>query len=515
MLPGMQGAPRRIATRARKAFIVAGPVLFLAVLLGPELDPARPAVGRTAAVAVLMAFYWLTDAIPLAATALLPVVLFPFLGVLEANETASFYVNDVIFLFIGGFLLAGAMERWQLHRRIALRIILAVGRDPSRLLLGFMAASWFLSGWISNTATALMMVPIVMALAVEFERKGGASARAFTVALLLGIAYACSIGGMATLIGTPPNLALARIYTLSFPRAPEITFLGWMKFALPLSIVLFAIAYAYLRLVIVRRPAFAFDHELLDAEYRALGPMAWEEKIVLWVFATFVALIVTRADVDLGGSVFRGWASRLGVAGFVRDGTVSVGVASILFLIPARSERRFLLGGGAVAKLPWDIVILFGGGFALAQAFTVSGLSEFLGSRLVALRGVHPLLLLLAVCTMITFLTELTSNTATTQVVLPIIASLCVVLDLHPLFLMVPATISASCAFMLPVATPPNAIVFGTHRLRVADMARAGLALNLLAVLTVALVMYLFGRAAFGIDLDSAPAWLYTSSVPG
>lgn len=495
-------------SRARKITIAVGPLLFVVVLTFFRPDPENPAVGRTLAVAVLMAYYWLTDAIPMSATALLPIVLLPFLGVMESGKIAPLYINDIIFLFIGGFLIATAMEKWNLHRRIALRIIFSVGKSPAWLLFGFMAASWLLSGWVSNTATTLMMVPIVMALAAKFEESGGASARAFTVCLLLGIAYAASIGGMATLIGTAPNLSLARIFQQTFPDAPPITFFRWMTFAMPVSMVLALLVFLYLRRFVLGRTPLNVDRAVVRDEYRSLGPMSREEKIVFYLFCTFIVLIVTRADVVAGGATLRGWASRLGVEEFVTDGAVSIAVAFVLFLIPAQKREGFILGGGAINRLPWDIIILLGGGFALAKAFQVSGLSAYLGGQLSVLAGLHPLLLVVGVCALITFLTELTSNTATTQVVLPIIASMSVALGINPLFLMVPVTMTASCAFMLPVATPPNAIVFGTHRLEVRQMARVGLVLNLIGIVIISLAMYFIGRRVFGINLDTPPGWM-------
>jgi solute carrier family 13 (sodium-dependent dicarboxylate transporter), member 2/3/5 len=500
-------------TPTRLAFQLLGPAVFLVVLFGFHPVPDKPAVGATLAVALWMAIYWFSDAIPMAATALIPIVAFPFLGILSATQVAPLYLNDIIMLFVGGFLIAAAMERWELHRRIALRIILLLGQSPARLLLGFMLAGWLLSQWISNTATTLMMVPIVMAIVAGFEERVGEAARPLTVCLLLGIAYAASIGGIATLIGTPPNLALAEIFRLTFDAAPPITFLRWLLFGLPVSTVLFVLAFLYLRVAVLRGRTFPLDRELLRREYAALGRMRWEERAVLVVFAAFALLLLTRADIVLGGTTLHGWASRLGVAGSVGDGTVAIGVALILFLIPAGTRRGCLLDTGAVRGLPWDIVVLFGGGFALARAFQASGLSAYLGNRLIALGQLPPVVLVLAICTLLTFLTELTSNTATTQVVLPIIASMCVALDLNPLLLMVPATVSASCAFMLPVATPPNAIVFGTYRLRIADMARAGLVLNLLGIVVVTILMMTLGRWVFGIDLQAPPTWMH-GTVP-
>jgi len=498
-------------TPTRLVFQLLGPVVFLLVFFGFHPVPDKPAVGATLAVALWMAIYWFSDAIPMAATALIPVVVFPFLGVLKASQVASLYLNDVIMLFVGGFLIAAAMERWELHRRIALRIILVLGHSPARLLLGFMCAGWLLSQWISNTATTLMMVPIVIAIVAGFEERIGDAARPLTVCLLIGIAYASSIGGIATLIGTPPNLALAEIFRLTFDAAPPITFLRWLLFGLPVSALLFVIAFLYLRLAVLRGLRLPLDRVVLEREHAALGHIRVEERAVLAVFAAFALLLLTRADIVLGGTTLHGWASRLGVASAVGDGTVAIGVALILFLIPARSRRGCLLDTGAVRGLPWDIVVLFGGGFALARAFQASGLSEYLGGRLIALGSLPPVVLVIAICTLLTFLTELTSNTATTQVVLPIIASMCVALEIDPLLLMVPATVSASCAFMLPVATPPNAIVFGTYRLRIADMARTGIVLNVIGIVVVTALMMTLGRWVFGIDLQVPPAWIHAT----
>jgi len=489
------GKPSRAT---RNFLIVAGAILGLAFELFVHPDPAHPAVGHTLAVAVLMAFYWLTEAMPVAVTALFPVVFFPLAGVLDAGAVAPLYVNNIIFLFIGGFLLAGAMERWNLHRRIALHIVARLGHSPGWLLFGFMAASWAISGWVSNTATTLMMVPIVMALAVKIEERGDTDARGLTVALLLGIAYGASIGGMSTLVGTAPNLALARIYGQTFPAAPEMTFVRWMLVAAPVSAVMAIVVFVWLRLrVMGRRPA-PVDPRVMRAELNALGAMSREEKLVSVLFVAFALLIVTRADVTVGSTVLHGWASHLGLATHVSDGTVAMGVALVLFALPARNGE-FILDGGAITRLPWDIVLLLGGGFALARAFQVSGLSGYFGRQLAGLGGVSTVVLIGAVCLMITFLTELTSNTATTQVVLPILASTSVAIGVDPLLIMVPATLSASCAFMLPVATPPNAIVFGTGRLDIQTMARTGVVLNIIGVVVVTALMMLFGRRMLGI----------------
>ena len=495
----------------RTGILILTPFLCLGLIFFFDLDPERPAVTRTAAVALLMAVWWITEAIPLAVTALLPMVLFPFLGILTGKEVAPHYFNSIIFLFIGGFIVALAMQRWNLHRRIALKIILWIGLSPKRIILGFMGATWFLSMWISNTATTMMMVPIALAVTMKLEENIGEKAsRKFSVGLLLGIAYAASIGGMATLIGTPPNLAFAKILDVCFPGAPEISFTLWFSFALPLSMIFFLLVWGFLSFLF--SPSHGTLKEALkdlDEEYQKLGPLSWEEKAVLVVFILMSLLWLTRSDIALGTFTIPGWSSLLSLAGFVDDGTVAMTMAILLFLIPARSsEAGTIMDWKTASGLPWGIVLLFGGGFALAAGFKESGLSTWLGNQLLALGTIHPLLLIASTCTMLTFLTELTSNTATTQIVLPILASAAVVINVHPFMLMIPATLSASCAFMLPVATPPNAIIFGTSRLRVSDMARTGLLLNLLGIILITAAMYLLALPLLGIeDIHQLPTW--------
>lgn len=493
------------SVRRKRLYVLLGPVVFLAALWGIPLDGTNPAAGRTLAVGALMAFYWITDAIPLSVTAMIPVVLFPLLGIMKGRDVAPLYFNDVIFLFLGGFIVALAMERWNLHKRIALRIILAAGGGQGRLMLGFMAGAWFLSMWMSNTATAMMIVPIVLALLLKLEEGPNRGVRRFQTALLLGVAYASSIGGMATLIGTPPNLAFAKIFAISFPEGPEMTFVRWAAFAAPFSLCFIILTYAYLRFLFLRGVVLTIDSSMLAKEYEDLDKPSYEEKVVFAAFLALALLWMTRSNVDIGSVTVPGWSSLLGDPSFVDDGTVAVLVSIGLFLIPARSDSGAIMDWETAKKLPWHIVLLFGGGFALANGFHDSGLSAILGEKLSAIQGLPPVLILLCVCTLVTFLTELTSNTATTQVVLPIIAALSAVVRIHPLYLMVPATISASCAFMLPVATPPNAIIFGTNRLLASDMAKTGFFLNLLGIVLVTLFMLILGNPVFGTDVPVMP----------
>ncbi|MEN8008363.1 MAG: SLC13 family permease [Candidatus Krumholzibacteriota bacterium] len=498
-------------TKMQKTGLILGPLLFLMTVLFLDMDPDRAAPSRMAAVAVLMAVWWITDAIPLYATSLLPMVLFPLLGILPGKTTAPLYVNSTIFLFLGGFLIALAMEKWNLHRRIALFIIRRVGGGPSRLILGFMIAGAFLSMWISNTATAIMMVPIGMALVIQMEsRFGRGETRVFALGLMLGIAYACSIGGMATLVGTPPNLAFARIYEISFPENEPIAFGTWFVMGLPIATVMLAAVWLLLTRVFFRVPEhLVVDREIVEQEYRELGPPRYEEKVVLGIFSLTAVLWVFRNPLHLGSLTIPGWSELLPHPEMMDDGTVALFMALLLFLIPTRDETAdgpAIMDAGGIMRLPWGIVLLFGGGFALAKGFQVSGLSDMIGSRFGALAGVHPLLMIGMICLVLTFLTEVTSNTATTQMILPILASLSVDMQVSPLLLMIPATLSASCAFMMPIATPPNAIVFGSGRIRIHEMARVGVFINLVGVVLIASLFYLLGPTLLGFDPGSGPA---------
>lgn len=495
---------------ARLVALIAGPLLAVLLIAFGDLQPGKPEVTRMAAVALWMAIWWITEAVPLAVTSLLPLALFPTLHLLSGKETAPQYCNSTIFLFIGGFIIALAMQRWNLHKRIALHIVQAIGVSPTMLLLGFMVATAFLSMWISNTATTMMMLPIALAVIFKVEETAGEQhSLGLATALLIAIAYAASIGGIATPVGTPPNLLFQRTFTITFPDAPPITFAQWMVFALPLAIVMLAIAWVYLYLVFARRTKLkGVDRSVFRQELRELGRMSAEEWQVLAVFVATALLWITSSDMVVGNFHFTGWVSRMHWKDFVDDGTVAITMATVLFLLPSwRGEGGRLLRWEDTLRLPWGIVLLFGGGFALAQGFKVSGLSDWCGHHLEGLAGMPPILVVAIVCAMMTFLTELTSNTASTGMVLPILAATAVAINVNPLLLMIPATLSASYAFMLPVGTPPNAIVFGAGRLSIAQMAKTGLVMNLIGIVITTLLVLTIGRAVLGIDLSAMPAW--------
>jgi sodium-dependent dicarboxylate transporter 2/3/5 len=375
-----------------------------------------------------------------------------------------------------------------------------------------MLAAAFLSMWISNTATAVMMVPIGLAMILQIEEEFDLEkTHRFSVGLMLGIAYACSIGGMTTLVGTPPNLSFVRIFAILFPDAPAISFGQWIIMCLPLTTIMLLTAWVLITRVMYRAPAeLMVDRDVVRKEREALGPISFEEKVVMAVFATTAVLWVFRVDLDFGFASFPGWSRLLPFPEMIDDGTVAIAMASILFFIPTRGGKKKasrIMGPDVIPRLPWNIVLLFGGGFAMAAGFQRTGLAQLLGQQFQAMSGLPTFAMILLVCLMITFLTELTSNTATTEMVLPILAAIAVATETHPLILMIPATLSASCAFMMPVATPPNAIVFGSGRLSVGEMARVGLVLNLIGALVITVIVYTLGTVVFDIDPSVLPEW--------
>ena len=474
-----------------------GALLFTVLLLSPAPEGMSLAAWRVAAVAVLMAVWWISEALPIAATALLPIALFPLLGVMRTAQVTVSYADHLIYLFLGGFLIAMAMQRWELHRRIALHTIRLVGVSPARIVLGFMLATALLSMWISNTATAMMMLPIALAVIGQIERlkpeqagEDTSRAEGLGTSLMLGIAYAASIGGVATLIGTPPNAILAGVVERLYGY--RISFAAWMGFGLPLSLLMLAIAWFYLTRYAYPsgRRSLPGARELIGRELAALGSMSGPERWVLAVFAGVALLWIGRG------------LFKIESLAMVSDASIAIAGALLLFIIPADfAKREFLLDWQTAAKLPWDILILFGGGFALAQGFGDSGLTEWIVTRLSGLAGVPLLVLVAAVTLVVIFLTEVTSNTATATLVLPVMGALAAAVDVHPLGLMVPAAVAASYAFMLPVATPPNAIVFSSRLVSIPQMARAGLWMNLIATVVIAAFVLLLLPLLWGIEL--------------
>ena len=480
-------------------------------MLFGDLQPGKPEVTNTLAVAVWMAIWWMSEVVPLAVTSLLPIVLFPLLGIMDGKAVSSTYFNDVIFLFIGGFMVALAIQRWNLHKRIALKILTMVGASPGRIMLGFMLGTAFLSMWISNTATTMMMVPILLSIIVKLEEANGEKQiRRYATGMLLAVAYSATIGGITTLVGTAPNLSFIRILHIYFPKAPEITFADWFMFALPITIILFLFVFAYLYFIFVRKNVGWKKLSITDLkqDYAALGKWSGEQIILIVTFVSMALLWFFRSDIVIGDFRIPGWSNLFQDATYFNDGTVAIFIALILFLIPAGNEKEtHILDWKTATKVPWEIILLFGGGFALAAGFKSSGLSEWFGQQMTFLENVHPLILILSITTLITFLTEVTSNTATVETFLPILAGLAMSISTNPLLFMIPATIGASMAFMLPVATPPNAVIFGTNRLRISQMAKAGLLINLVAIVVISMIVYYYGTWVFDILPEVSPQW--------
>jgi sodium-dependent dicarboxylate transporter 2/3/5 len=485
-----------------------GPVLFFVVQYLPVF-PSDSTQNMTA-VAVLMVTWWISEALPLAGTALLPLVLFPLLGITSGKEVASVYMNSTIFLFIGGFVLALSMQRWDLHTRIALRIISWFHGSARLMVLGFMLTSAGLSMWISNTATATMLLPIGLAVyARSSEYLSAEEKQGLLTALMLGIAYACSIGGVGTLIGTPPNMAMQRIFEITYPQAPEITFAQWFMFALPLSFCMLFITWW---VITTRYAGKGFSN--LTHKDAIVGtkkhPMSYEEKVVAIIFSMTAFCWIFRNDIIIGDFIVPGWSNLLEHAKLMNDGTVAVAAALLLFSIPAKdnTQHKRIADADIISKLPWNIVLLFGGGFALAKGFSTSGLSEFIGQQFIGLKDMDTMSLIAGISSMVVMLTEVTSNTATAEMLLPLVASVANAIELNPLLLMLPVTLSASMAFMMPIATPPNAIVFASGHLKIMDMIKTGIIINIIAIILITCFTYFWGMQLFSIDINSIPGWV-------
>jgi len=466
----------------RTARLIAGPAAG-ALVFGwmTRHGIAYPACA-TAWVACWMAVWWITEAVDLGITSFLPFVLFPLMGVMDASEVSVNYMEQVIFLFIGGFFIAYAMEKWKLHERIAYRIILFSGNSPARILLGIMLSAYILSMWVSNTATTLMLIAAVSSVAGNEKLFGGPNQK-LSCALLLALPYAATIGGMGTLVGTPTNMIFVGFYENTYPGAAPVSFVRWFLFAMPFSLVLLAMLYIILRLLFIpgriNRPV---DTSFIRTEHDNLGRMRYEERVVMIVFSATAVLWFTRSGMDLGFVRLSGWSAFFENGRYIKDSTVAVVAALALFLWPARAPGRMILEWNDVTRLPMRVIFLFGSGFALADAFEKSGLATLMASGMKVLEGLPVWVLLLAVAALITVLSEFASNVASIQLMLPVMAALAGSLGIEPMMLLVPATLAASFGFMMPVATAPNTIVFGTGRVKVSQMMLTGLFLNLVAI---------------------------------
>lgn len=478
--------------QSAKIGLFLGPLLFVLILLfcHPE-GMSKEAVAILAAT-VWVAIWWITEALPIAVTALLPIVLFPTTGGLSLSDTTESFGHKFVFLYVGGFIIAIAIEKWHLHKRIALNIIRLIGTNVSSMILGFMVATAFLSMWISNTATAVMMLPIGMAIVAQLRDNPATvehENQLFGKALMLSIAYSSSIGGIATLIGTPPNLVLAGVLKENYHI--EITFAQWIAIGLPISILLLFFCWIYLTnyAFSFRQNSFPGGREEIERQLRLLGPTTFEEKMVMGVFVFTALAWISRSF------LLEKWIPELD------DTIIGMFGAILLFVLPASREKGgHLLDWESAVKLPWGVLFLFGGGLAIAEGFEQTGLAEWIGQQMTLLQGISLFLIVLILIACVNFLTEITSNLATTAMILPVLAAMAFTIDVHPYMLMVGATIAASCAFMLPVATPPNAIVFASGYLSIPDMMRTGLVLNLISIVLVTLLVYFVLPVLWGFE---------------
>ncbi|SOC57325.1 solute carrier family 13 (sodium-dependent dicarboxylate transporter), member 2/3/5 [Chromohalobacter canadensis] len=451
-----------------------GPLWVILCLVVPApagmSSPAWACVGF----ALLMATWWATEAIPIPATSLLPMVLAPVLGIDELDAVAASYADPIIYLFLGGFLLGIAMQRWNLHRRIALKVLSIVGQKPRQQIAGFMIATGFISMWVSNTATSIMMLPIGMSVVSLLGDGDSREVSRYATALLLAIAYSASIGGVATLIGTPPNALLAGYLS---GEGIDIGFAQWMTIGLPVSIVMMAVTWWWLTYKGFDLQQSDDGGEMIRRELESLGTMTAAERRVGLIFLIAAATWMLR---PLLNQVGLDWLS---------DTTIALAAGIGLFLVPSGDKARgALLDWDSAKELPWGVLLLFGGGLALAGMIKSSGLAEWIAQQL-SIFSVFPLLMLVGIIVLvIIFLTEVTSNTATAAAFLPLLGALAISLDMDPLLITVPAAIAASCAFMMPVATPPNAIVFATGHMKIQSMIRAGLLLNIVGTLLITLI---------------------------
>ena len=476
--------------------LIAGPLLFLLTITLFKAEGLSAAGTAVLASTLWVACWWILEVVPIAVTALLPIVLFPLTGALSVAETTASFGHRYIFLYIGGFILAITIERWNLHRRIALTVINLIGTNVKSIILGFMVATAFLSMWISNTATAVMMLPIGMAIIKQLKDNPDTiedENKIFGKALMLAIAYSASIGGLATLIGTPPNLVLASIVQELY--GVEITFSQWFMFGLPISILMLVFCWKYLTsfAFTFKQKEFPGGRNEIKNQLNKLGKVSREEKLVLLVFVATAFSWLSRSF------LLNRWLPNLD------DTVIAIVAAIILFLIPAKSEKRALVTWKEAVNLPWGILLLFGGGLALAEGFKSSGLASWIGLQMISLENVSLFVLLLILVAAVNFLTEITSNLATTAMLLPILAPLALTIGVHPYLLMVGATVAASFAFMLPVATPPNAVVFGSGYLTIPDMVRAGIWLNLFSIIILTVITYFLLPFMWGFDPNVFP----------
>jgi len=470
----------------KSLYKILGPLVFVSTFFLSTPDEMSENGFRLLGVILWMAIWWISEVVPIAVTALLPIILFPSLNILNIQETGSNYGHKYIFLFIGGFILANAIQKWNLHKRIALNIILKIGGSTDKIILGFMLATGFLSMWISNTATTVMMLPIALSVinqlndhpdTLENENK------VFGKALMLGVAYSASAGGIATLIGTPPNLIFAGFAQDNFNI--EISFFQWMKIGLPISIILMVFIWLLLTKYAFKlnKVGFPGGKEEIKRLLFKMGKISNEEKKILFVFTiTILCWIFRKNTINLLIPNFD-------------DSMIAISSAIILFILPSKDKKEPILKWKDAITIPWGILLLFGGGLSIAKGFQSTGLDIWIGEQLTFMTFTNSFIIILIVVAGVNFLTEMTSNMATTAMLLPVMIPIANLMQINPYLLLVGTTLAASCAFMLPVATPPNAVVFGSRLLKISDMVKAGIMINIFSIILILIMVY------FGIPL--------------
>lgn len=497
----MGGGPGTRKITLKWIWFGAGLLFAGLVMKGAWFDAMPPQARAMASIAVLMAIWWITEAIPIAITSLVPLVALPVLGIVNPRAAAAPYADPNVFLFLGGFILAACMQRWNLHKRIALEIVYFIGGSQRRIIIGCMGATAFLSMWASNTATVMMMMPIALALVEGRPEESTEDKGRFATALFICIAYAGSMGGVGTLIGTPPNIVFSAMVRRLDTGIVEVSFLQWMAIGIPMMAIMLPIIYVMVVEVVFRleRKTAPTDRKALADELKALGPISPGEWYIGTAFTLTALLWIFRKDINLGEIIVPGWSVLFAHGKWIHDGTVAIFMAMLLFILPVNWKKGlFLMDRTWFKDIPWNIVLLFGGGFSLAQGFQKSGLSQYLGENMSFLGTLPPFLVMLAIALFMTFLTELTSNTATTTALLPILAASAQAAGYSPLLYMLPATLAASCAFMLPVGTPPNAIVFASGKVSISQMARTGLMINLISAPVIALLSWWLAPRVLG-----------------
>lgn len=488
--------------------LVSGVIVCITFMFLPVPNGLSREAMLAAGIALLMAIWWITEAIPVYATAFVPLVLFPMLGVLKSKDVALSYGHNYVLMLLAGIIIAKAIEAQNLHKRIALLTVNIIGVDKRKILLSFMIATAFLSMWIANVAVALMMLPIGLSI-IKKEEQEGVKDSSFSLALMLCIAYAASIGGIGSLIGTPPNLVFAGVIESLYPEAPQITFSDWMMIGLPLTIVMLPVTWFYLVKFFKIKGTIPGSAELISNQLKSLGKFTKGEKRVLIVFIITSLGWIFRKDLVFGDFVLPGWSTIIGVSQYVHDATVGMLGVILLFLVPngnKNNEKKALLTWKEAESVPWGVVTLVGGGYALATSFVKTGLAEWLGSKVTILENTPTLLVVFLVVAAITFLTEINSNTATANIFMPILATIALANNAHPYLFMIPATFACSCAFMLPSGTGTNAAIFASERVTIPQMARAGLLMNFIAIIIITLISYLIVVPL--LELNQIPEWV-------